>query len=813
MNTRFLVCGVLSAFAAFAGSASERPPSARFSYDDAGRCAWDELLFRGKPEGKRQLSVHIPVGLHAVSDLLYCDCAFNAWKLPVPPDMKMGEKRSEEICAALKADRISFALGETPFVPDFRQTVWSRPYGGYPIVRGELDARYRHYTFDYCTDPAGGELYIRGTVQNTGNRKGPAVVRVRRAAPLEKDACDYHYITFRWDAERWAVGESLPAPRVAENGFDSATVEPEWSVADGKYGMGADFWGSPYYVHPSLRVRQGRGTLRFEADLAPGESRSFVISAGFAAHAPDALPTFDKVVGDAMRYWDGMLSVRADFGNERENDIYRDLQFCNLQLLLDPWGKGGASHLMPCQGGSSERFYSWVWEAMCSLRPMTRLGHASALRRVLDYILSLQDGGCPPEGDFTTLRGAIGTTGPRWANTTGAALLLAADYIRYSGDEDFRKRHLDDLIRAAKWILGETAATRRTDGEGHCIAAYGLMPGCVANDADRGVFFASTDSYSYAGVRRLVDLLGEVGHAEFGRLNAEAVRYKADIDAAIRSVQRADGFIPRVIGSDKGGSFEFRNIPHALKFISSGASDPVTDTALERMVAYWEGKRCVGPFAQPFDANIRYIGNIESCLAGYHLQRGEWKKAYFARQAFMGYALTQDLGITSERYSEVDDGFVPWQPNASNNGRGLDVMTDRFLQEGNSRLVLLGGFAPFENRDVSIHGLRTRFGRCDIVRRGGSIRVEWERELPSGVELLVPAHHQVVPVGESLKRTGGESWVVVRPTRVLQWRVGAPAEILLPTAGSASSRPIKPDCTSCRRGKLIRYNGLRTERS
>lgn len=747
---------------------SAGPQKARFSYDDAGLGSWEVLRFHGKPEGKRQLSVHIPIGLHAVSDLLYCDCAFNAWKFPVPPDKKVGDESSDEIRAALAVDRISFALGETPFVPDFRQTVWSRPYGGYPIVRGELDAQYRHYSFDYCTDPSSGELYIRGTVLNTGYTNGLAVVRVRRAAPLEKDACDYHYITFRWDADRWSVGESLPPPRIAESGFDSATVESEWSVDDDRYGMGAGFWGSPYYVHPSLRVERGTGTLKFEADLKPGESRTFVISAGFAPSGD--MPKFDKVVKAAMKYWDDVLSVRADFGNERENGIYRNLQFCNLQLLLDPWRTGKDSHLMPCQGGTSERFYSWVWEAMCSLRPMTRLGHAAPIRKVLEYILRLQDRGCPPEGDFTTLSGAIGTTGPRWANTTGAALLLATDYIRYSEDEDFKKRHLGDLIRAAKWILGETAATRRTDNEGRRIAAYGLMPGCVANDADRGVFFAATDSYSYAGVKRLVDALGEIGHPEFGRLKREVERYKADIDAAIRSVQQDDGFIPRVIGSDEGGSFEFRNIPQALKFISSGASDPVTDIALKRMVAYWEKNKCVGPFAQPFDANIRYIGNIESCLAGYHLQRGEWKTAYFARQAFMGYALTQDLGITSERYSEVDDGFVPWQPNASNNGRGLDVMTNRFLQEGDSRLVLLGGFAPFENHDLSMLGLRTRFGRCDIIRKGGNVRVEWERDLPIGVELMMPSHHHVAPVGQALKKTGDETWVVVNPTRVLQWR-------------------------------------------
>ena len=748
------------------GFAGQRP--SRFSYDDAKACSWSELRFRSVPTGKRQLSVHIPLSLHGAADLFYCDCAFNAWKLPVPPDLKVYDSSSRETCATLRVDRVSFALSENPFVPDFRQTVWSRPYGGYPIVKGELDAKYRRYSFEYCSDPASGELYIRVTVRNTGNTNGLAVVRVRRASPLEKDARDYHYISFRWDAERWAVGESLSVPEITENEFESSRVETDWSVADDAYEMGPGFWGAPYYVHPSLRIRNGCGTLKFESELAPEESRSFVIAAGFAKRKETGPVSFDEAVRNAIDYWDAKLSVQADFGDKRDNDIFKCLQICNLQLLLDPWARKDITYLMPCQGGTSERFYSWVWEAMCSLRPMVRLGHATPVRKVLEYILSLQDAGCPPKGDFSTLDGAIGTTGPRWANTTGAALLLAADYIRYSRDEKFTKRHLGNLVRAAKWILGETAHTRRCDAAGHRIAGYGLMPGCLANDADRGIFFASTDSYSYAGVKRLTDLLGEMGHAEYNDLHRECERYKKDIDAAIASVQRPDGFIPGVIGSDEGGSFEFRNIPHALKFISSGTSDPVKDSALERMVAYWERNQCVGPFAQPFDANIRYIGNIESCLAGYHLSRGEWKRSYFARQAVMGYALTQDLGITAERYSEVDDGFVPWQPNASNNGRVLDVLTDRFLQEGDSRLVLLGGFAPFENSDISLRGLQTKFGRCDITRKNGVVCIEWERELPKGVEVVIPEYHGIKPKDWRWKNeNGSEIWISETPMRVL----------------------------------------------
>ena len=762
-------------------------------YANAEGVSWEEVRLEAVPKGRSPLSVHVPLNLPEASDLFFCDCAFNAWKLPVPPDMKTGgDTHTAEILASLRVGLVCVALGEAPFVPEFRQTRWTRLKGGYPIVRGELDAQRRHYAFDYCTDPRSGELYIRGTVRNAGPEPLDAVIRLKRSEPLEREACDYHYCTFRWDAERWGAGEATEPPAVLESDFDETTENDCWSLDDDAFCPKWFICGAPYFIHPAMRIKKGGGCLRFSAHLQPGESRSFTVAAGFAegrsadppqlrpgqrpalpeTESPGGSPAvatarrFDDVCAAAMRFWDTRLPVTADFGDARDNDVFRSLQFCNLQLLLNPWKDPASPYLQPCQGGTSERFYVWVWEAMFSLRPMARLGHFAEVRKVLEFILRLQDGGCPPEGEFTTLAGAIGTTGPRWANTTGSALMLAAEYIECSGDEDFARRHLDDLVRAADWILGETRATRRLRPDGTRETGYGLMPGCVVNDGDRGVFFATTDSYSYAGVRRLADILLRRGHPDGSRIDAECARYKEDLDRTVSEVQRDDGFIPRLVGNDEGGSFEFRNIPGAFGLIFSGATDPATDERMARMVDFWEREHAKGPFLEPFDAGISYIGNCESGLARYHALRGEWKRAYFARQAFINYAMTRDLHVTAERYSEVDDGFTPWQPNASNNGRGLDMMAGRFLIDGGTRIVLLGGFAPFETGDVSIVGLRTRFGRCAIVRSNGLLRAEWERPLPTGLLVAIPEHLGFVP-DTDMEPAGLAIWKINRPLAIV----------------------------------------------
>ena len=733
-------------------------------YRNAESASWEQVRRAAMPMGRGPLSVHIPIGLPEASDILFCDCAFNVWKMPVPPDMKTGnDPRTKAIRDSLCLDLVSIALGEAPFVPEFRQTRWTRSKGGYPIVRGEIDAQYRNYAFEYCANPQNGEMYIRGTVRNDGSEPLKCVVRLRRSNPREKDICEYHYITYRWDAERWSTGDSIEPPEVVENNFDSVSDESQWSFDDSAYGIHPFFCGAPYFVHPSMRLKSGGRCIKFEANLHPGESRTFTVAAGFAENKPINHPHFDETLVVAKQFWDSHIRVQADFGNEKENDAFRNFQFCNLQLLINPWKDAKSAFLQPCQGGSSERFYVWVWEAMFSLRPMVQLGHFCEVRKVLEFILRLQDGGCPPEGEFTTLSGAIGTTGPRWASTTGSALMLATEYLECSGDEDFRIRHLDNLIRAAKWILGETKATRKIRSDGTREVGYGLMPGCIVNDGDRGIFFATTDSYSYAGVKRLSDFLVRTGHSEGAWMSAECARYKLDIDRTIDEVQCPNGFIPRMVGSDEGGSFEFRNIPGAFGLIYSGTIDPATDERIVRMVRFWEREHAVGPFLEPFDFSIRYVGNCESGLAKYYALRGEWKRAYFARQAFMNYAMTRDLGITGERFSEVDDGFTPWQPNASNKGRGLDMMIGRFFVDGGSRIVLMGGFAPFETGDVLISGIRTRYGLFSAKRTAGCLDARWEHPIAPGTAIVIPEYNMFATCDEKLKRIDKSSWLVIKP--------------------------------------------------
>ena len=712
------------------------------NYRDAEKHGWSDVREAGMPVGHLPLPVHIPLNKPFQGDLTICDTAMNAWLLPVPPDMKSNSIECSQIRNTLKVTLVSVAFGEAPLVPDFRQVVWSREPGGYPIVTGKLDVNNMMYALTYCIDPSTGELYIKGSATNTGDVPLPAVLRFRRANPVEREVTDYHYVSFRWDAARWEVGEQLTPPEVvgSELAYEN---EAKWAATDEDYNR---LFGCscPYFVHPSMRLHHGGGVLKLYADIPARETRSFTIRAGFA-EASEKKP-FDRIVEEAKAYWDGFLTATAKFGDSEEDDIFREFQWGNLQFLLNTWKDAAETMLQPCQGGTSERFYVWVWEAMTMLRPMLKLGHFEPIRKVLEFILSLQDGGSMPEGDFTTLKGAIGTTGPRWANSTGSALLLAAEYMEFSHDEEFKKKHLADLVRAAKWILGEVKATRKRNSDGSKCLGYGLMPSATATDGDRGYIYVMTDSWSCVGVERLLRILKEEGHPDFEEMARECRQYREDISAAIDTVRRSDGFIDRKLSQEGRIATVFSATCSSLKLLDAEYADNM-DERVEGMVAYSEKSMFDGLFCAPMRNGMKYLGNIERVMTRFYMAHGEWKKAYLAWRTFRNYGMSTPLSLTQERFSKIDDTFTPWQPNSSGNGRYLDVMMERFIFKTSYGYVLLGGFAPFHKREISIQGIHTLDGDFSMTVQGGRLSAVWSRKLPAGTRFRIPEYFNFHPDG------------------------------------------------------------------
>ena len=405
------------------------------------------------------------------------------------------------------------------------------------------------------------------------------------------------------------------------------------------------------------------------------------------------------------------------FPTDNWQDIFTALQISTQQLLVKFPDK---ENLMPTQGGSSERFFVWVWEAGDMLRPMLRLGHFESVRKSLDYIFSLQDGGFPPEGRFTTLEGAIGTTGPKWICTTGAALTLACDYYRYSHDKEFLDQYLPKILRASRWIVGELRATRKLNADGSRPLYYGLMPFGVSTDGDIGYVVAMTDTYTFLGLKKTVNLLEDLKRPDAGELRKELEMYRSDLAITIAGLSHPDGYIDRAIITDDKETDnwkEVENVCSSAQLAYAGVIDPESQI-FQRYISNFEQKRAVGYFTGNMNPDIAYMGAAEYIWQYIYLSTGQWKKAFAANSVNLKYGMTQDAYQVQERFSRSNPAFTPWQPNGSGNGRILEMMLNSFYFETDKGVTLLGGipFAWLQNNKKTL--LR------NLYTPGGSINIE-----------------------------------------------------------------------------------------
>lgn len=709
-------------------------------YEEMKNWEWADIMGELNREAKLPLSVHIPLNWPESHKLVMCDCAMNAYTLDTP-GLNTSITGDSLIRQLQRTTLFSWAFGDPAFVPDFRQTTLRRVYGGLPVIECEFSAWNLIYTCLYFVDIS-GNLRMKMTVRNDDPKTQTAHVWLHAGRPLESKVFEYHYYTFEWDASRWLPDDFFEyhdgvfytqdgvAGCVSAGGFNVAWVkEADFTGKD----VNALFsWEKPYRVQERCKLGKMNHLLHFTCELKQGESQSFDVSFTVEQRNGGCDKPFDEALQEAVEAWKQLKSKSVvELPCHRDTEAFEAVTLNNLQLLM-----ADGNRLRPCQGGSSERFYVWVWEAMCALRPMLRLGYFKQVRKAIDFIFSLQDGGCPPVGKFTTTKGAIGTSGPKWANTTGAALILACDYLELSDDESFIKSYLGKMLRAGRWIIGEIRATR-TKGNPN----YGIMPECCASDGDYGqVVF--TDCWLLGGLQRLRDVLKLLNHPDYVEFADECRQYKHDFDAVLDRVSTPDGFISRSFGDDSHVCNEFRFTDTCLDCVAAGVSS-AKEPRMTNYLKWLEENAFKWLFCSEVTPGIYYVGNNELTCMKMYLEQEEWKKAWIAARMFRRFVLTPDVHLTAERYSANDIGFTAWQPNGSNNGRFIEMELSRFWYELPSGPIIVGGGFNESDRQYEprVIGIHTRFGKTDIAIGMKEIEIKTEKLIPPNQTFIYQKQH------------------------------------------------------------------------
>jgi hypothetical protein len=783
------------------------------AYEQIAGKSWSDILdaqrFYDYPT---PLTVHLPLQPYHSRDLIHLDAALNVCRRRVIHDRTHRElfddaKRTEVFL-------VQFALDNPPFVPDWNFSTLSLAEDRYPIAKASYYAWEQHYELEYIVTPVDENqslLWINATITSESKQTTTAHLRVKPGFYNEAEIFDWHYVPFWWDASKWK-----PSPltqfkgdkflrgqqtfgRVVSGDFSCAW---ETKLADTKQKFTREdfktacekrsvFRDDDYRlqgqgVAPSAahRLKKVENALHLHTELAPGAkatcSLSFLVN--YEEVSSTHLAALNAATGTKSRKaalehfkkpFRGKTTSLSLPGNDWER-IFGMMQTSILQMLI---AIPGENWFIPTQGGSSERHFVWVQEAACMLRPMIRLGHFAPVRRALDFIFSLQDGGTPPEGRFTTLAGAVGTTGPRWMNSTGSALEIAAEYYLCSRSTAFLKEYLPKILRAADWIIGEIRATRKTTADGRRPLGYGLMPFGHSTDCDNGRVVSFTDTYTYLGLRRAAELLAAIGHERADEVSGEADLYQGDIQAAIVALTRKDGFIERkIVTGEKGESYYtgFENVAGAIHFVYTGLLDGRSER-FRRYCAYFEQHCATGEFLGNIDSDVAYMGIGEWLWQDAYLKAGEWKKAFLANMTNLKYGMTQDTLQVQERMSRFNPGFIPWQPNGSGSGKILEMMVKSVYFEDGDTAILLGGipWQWIDEQRLSLKGLYLPHGRVSIeAARGknGQINVTVDFTSPPRhlQKIRVPEHFKVI-VRSGLKLDGDHLFAVSSGVREISF--------------------------------------------
>ncbi len=425
---------------------------------------------------------------------------------------------------------------------------------------------------------------------------------------------------------------------------------------------------------------------------------------------------------------------------------------------------------------------SWIRDGAMMAAALLRLGHFEEVRDYLTWYAPFQfaSGKVPCCVDH---RGAD----PVPENDShGQFLFLAAEYLRYTGDDATVAKVWPQVASAVNY-LDQLRQQRRTEAyrTPEKIAFFGLLPESISHEGYSAKPMHSywDDFWALKGLADAVWLADTLGHkAESRAWTALRNEFKQDLLASIAQVREAKGlaYIP---GCAELGDFDATSTTVALW--PAGADADLPREALQATFeCYWS------------EAEARFTGKVS--WEGYTPY--EWRSVgAFVRLGWRERAAQLARWLMADRmpigwnqwpevvhHDRTKAAFLGDLPHAWVGSDFIRSFLDMLAYERASDAALvLGAGVPAEwlvGDGVSVHQLRTPHGQLSFTMRsdGDAVRVRVEPGLktPSGGIVLRPplspgphvatvngARAAVSPTGEVIVRSLPAD-VVIRPQHV-----------------------------------------------
>lgn len=237
---------------------------------------------------------------------------------------------------------------------------------------------------------------------------------------------------------------------------------------------------------------------------------------------------YEELYAQCKAFWQKKLDSAAKI-HVPEERIDNMLKAGLLHLDLITFGDRNQGALAPNVG-----VYSPIGtESAPIIQYYESLGLTDQARRCLQYFLNTQQ----EDGSIVNFAG--------YTIETGAVLWSIGEYYRYTGDRQWIEQYKGQILKACDYLLEWRRRNLREELKGR---GYGMIDGKVADPVDPYHQYM-LNGYSYLGLKRIGEVLADVGYEEAKTLTAEAKAWRQDILDSFHACLASSPVVPVSDGS------------------------------------------------------------------------------------------------------------------------------------------------------------------------------------------------------------------------------------------------------------------------
>ena len=579
----------------------------------------------------------------------------------------------EEKTCGYRSCAVKLLLGEKPEALDFRKSEAVGREDGLPLHLLRYETPRLRITMEaFCqTGRRVPVAFSRITVYNkthttvsdqlallprTGREDHLVGMEVDGYAHFDDNVHNYGFLhsDWVWDGAGWATDREYEL-QLGENEFGAVWQGDE---------NGLDFYQ--------------RRLLRLPFVLGPKQSKTLTLMLRPYMDAPRGFD-YEQERRLAAAFWTRELGrIRRVPDSDAHRDVVNNLTVQCLQMFAFPQGK---SYVIPRQGCLQR--VCWPVEANEFLLALDELGGFGDYSETV-FDTYFHDWQCKSGED----RGGV-FTNIKWAGNTGAALWSCAHYLSSSGSGRAWQKYADDLYEGFLYIQ----RMRAKSAELGCIGT-GIFPAMKSSDwPGEYQSWCITDCTNLEGLRCLAEAFAHFGDPRAAEVRAAYGDYMACMkkllaDEVAKNTRPDEILLTNKIGvelTDPPTGPYFDDGPSNL--LRVGVIDPNSETA-HLVEAYFRHRNCMragmtglmndglifqGHNADPWAGHTWYMSSSDHWWFLTWLAQGEREKARQTLEAQLYYGMSEAYQLM-ERYADNDPYWVPWQPNASANGRLLQML-------------------------------------------------------------------------------------------------------------------------------------------